>query len=100
MVSVKKIDISLLSAIEKLINLFKMILKKEKEVRMKGIPLQTMLLVAAFTLCLFLLFNIVDIMKFICIFSVKLCSFAILKAFLTQFWQLVFAVSNRQPNFL
>ena len=49
----KKIDISLLSAIEKLINLFKMILKKEKKVRMKGIPLQTMLLVAAFTLCIF-----------------------------------------------
>ena len=42
----------------------------------------------------------VDRMKFICILSVKLFSFAVLKALLTQFWQLVFAVSNRQPNFL
>ena len=34
-------------------------------------------------------------MKFICIFSVRLWSFAILKPFLTQFWQFVFAASNR-----
>ena len=38
--------------------------------------------------------------KFFCISLVKLCSFTILKAFLTQFWQLVFVVSNSQPNFL
>ena len=35
---------------------------------------------------IFLLFNIDDRMKFICIFSVRICSFAIFKAFLTHFF--------------
>ena len=39
-------------------------------------------------------------MKCMCFFSVKLSSFAILKSFLTQFSQLVFAVWNSQPDFL
>ena len=51
-------------------------------------------------LSIFLRINIVNRIKLNCLFSVKLCSFAILKAFLTQFWQLVLPVSNRQPNSL
>ena len=47
-----------------------------------------------------LLFNIVDRIKLICISSNKICSFPISKAFLTQFWQLIFGVSNRLLNFL
>ena len=87
------------SAIKKLINLFRMILKKEEKYE-KYTTTNNAVSSSIYFMSIFLLFNIVDRMKFFCIFSVKLCSFAILKAFLTKFWQLVFAVSNRQPNFL
>ena len=99
--SAKKTNISLFSAIEKLLNLFRMNLKKEKQYEWKVHHYNVISSISVY-LCfeLFLLFNIVDRKKIICIFSVKLCSFAILKVFLTQFWQLVFAVSNRLLNVL
>ena len=69
-------------------------------------PLQTMLKVVAFTFCLYflflsflhLLFNTVDRMNLICIFLARLCSFTILKVFLTHFfdnWYLLYQIVSQ-----